>query len=158
MADHSGMVQPIGDLRATHVYTVDGIRRALDAGVAGPSNRVPRAAIGTDLLLSPDKTFMQNVMLTRRAKVDSNVEVLKIARYGSAALFARAASAISYKEAKPGVLQEGAWADMLLVEGDPPLHVGCSTHVAASSVSSRRLPSQHQTRGGNQPDVLAMVP
>jgi hypothetical protein len=38
-------------------------------------------------------------------------------KYGSAALFARAASAISYKKAKPGVLQEGAWADMLLVEG-----------------------------------------
>jgi imidazolonepropionase-like amidohydrolase len=34
-------------------------------------------------------------------------------------LFAQSGNRNPYKEAKLGVLQEGAWADMLLVDGDP---------------------------------------
>ena len=78
-----------------------------------------RVAFGTDLLFDPDGTYKQNVMLTRLAQVYSNVEVLKIATSGNCELFAMSGPRNPYKEAKLGVLEEGAWADMLLVDGDP---------------------------------------
>jgi len=45
--------------------------------------------------------------------------VLKIATSGNCALFALSGERNPYKEARLGVLQEGAWAGMLLVDGDP---------------------------------------
>jgi imidazolonepropionase-like amidohydrolase len=78
-----------------------------------------KVAFGTDLLSDPSGTYKQNIMLTRLAKIYSNVEVLKIATSGNCELFAVSGERNPYKEAKQGVLQEGAWADMLLVNGDP---------------------------------------
>lgn len=62
---------------------------------------------------------MQHVMLTRLAQIYSTMEVLKIATSGNYELFALSGERNPYKDAKLGVLQEGAWADMLLVNGDP---------------------------------------
>ncbi len=78
-----------------------------------------RVVFGIDLLFDPAGTYKQNIMLTRLAKVYGNVEVLKIATSGNCELFALSGERNPYKEAKLGVLQEGAWADMLLVDGDP---------------------------------------
>ena len=78
-----------------------------------------KVAFGTDLLFQPDGADLQNVMLTRLAKIYSNVEVLKIATSGNSKLFALSGARDPYKEARLGVLQKGAWADMLLVNGDP---------------------------------------
>lgn len=78
-----------------------------------------RVAFGTDLLFDPMGTYKQNIMLTRLTQIYSNVEVLKIATSGNCELFAMSGERNPYKEAKLGVLQEGAWADMLLVNGDP---------------------------------------
>ena len=58
-------------------------------------------------------------MLARFGKVYSNVEVMKIATSGNCELFAQSGRRNPYKEAKLGVLEEGAWADMLPVDGDP---------------------------------------
>jgi len=80
-------------------------------------------AFGTDLIFSGTGTSRENLMLTRFAKVYSNVEVLKIATSGNCALFAMSGERNPYKEAKLGVLQEGAWADMLLVNGDPTVDI-----------------------------------
>jgi imidazolonepropionase-like amidohydrolase len=44
---------------------------------------------------------------------------MKMATSGNCELFALSGERHPYKQAKLGVLQEGAWADMLLVEGDP---------------------------------------
>lgn len=82
-----------------------------------------RVAFGTDLLFDPAGTYKQNTMLTRFAQVYSNVEVLKIATSGNCELFALSGERNPYKEAKLGVLQEGAWADMLLVDGDPTKNI-----------------------------------
>jgi imidazolonepropionase-like amidohydrolase len=78
-----------------------------------------KVAFGTDLLCDPAGTGKENIMLVRLAKVYSNVEVLKIATSGNCELFAQSGRCDPYKQAKLGVLQEGAWADMLLVDGDP---------------------------------------
>jgi Protein of unknown function (DUF1214) len=80
-------------------------------------------AFGTDLIFSGTGTSKENLMLTRLAKVYSNVEVLKIATSGNCALFAMSGERNPYKAAKLGVLQEGAWADMLLVDGDPTVDI-----------------------------------
>jgi imidazolonepropionase-like amidohydrolase len=77
-----------------------------------------KVAFGTDLLFQPDGADRQNVMLTRLAKIYSNVEVLKIATSGNSKLFALSGARDPYKEARLGILQKGAWADMLLVNGD----------------------------------------
>jgi imidazolonepropionase-like amidohydrolase len=78
-----------------------------------------KVAFGTDLLFHPGGADIQNTMLTRMAKVYSNVDALKIATSGNCELFALSGNRNPYKEAKLGVIQEGAWADMLLVNGDP---------------------------------------
>jgi Protein of unknown function (DUF1254)/Protein of unknown function (DUF1214) len=80
-------------------------------------------AFGTDLIFSGTGTSRENLMLTRLARVYSNVEVLKIATSGNCALFAMSGERNPYKAAKLGVLQEGAWADMLLVDGDPTVDI-----------------------------------
>jgi imidazolonepropionase-like amidohydrolase len=58
-------------------------------------------------------------MLTRFAEVYSNVETLKIATSGNCELFAMSGNRNPYKDAKLGVLQQGGWADMLLMNCDP---------------------------------------
>jgi imidazolonepropionase-like amidohydrolase len=162
-----------GTYVATHVYTVPGIRRAIDSGVrsiehghmadeatlklmadqgvwlslqafeAGDNPLTPaqikkaeptshwdrvagwakthgtKVAFGTDLLFQPDGTGKQPVMLTRFAKVFGDLGTLRIATSGNCELFAMSGERNPYKEAKLGVLQRGAWADMLLVNGDP---------------------------------------
>jgi imidazolonepropionase-like amidohydrolase len=84
-------------------------------------------AFGTDLVFDPTGTHRENFMLARFARIYSNVEVLKIATSGNCALFALSGPRNPYKEAKLGVLQEGAWADMLLVEGDPTKDINLLT-------------------------------
>jgi imidazolonepropionase-like amidohydrolase len=78
-----------------------------------------KVAFGTDMLFQPNGTWKQNELLTRFAKVFGNVETLRIATSGNAALFAMSGERNPYREAKLGVLEDGAWADMLLVDGDP---------------------------------------
>lgn len=78
-----------------------------------------KVAFGTNLLFDPNGTYKQNIMLTRLTKYYSNFETLRIATSLNCELFAMSGERNPYKEAKLGVLQEGAWADMLLVNGNP---------------------------------------
>jgi imidazolonepropionase-like amidohydrolase len=48
-----------------------------------------------------------------------NVEALRIGTSQNCELFAMSGERNPYKEAKLGVIQENAWADVLLVNGDP---------------------------------------
>ena len=166
-----------GTYVATHVYTVAGIRRAIEAGVrsiehghmvdqptlklmadrgvwlslqpfeAGDNPLTPeqikkaeptshwdrvaqwaktagtRVAFGTDLLFQPEGTGQQPALLTRFARVFGPQGALKIATSGNCELFALSGERNPYKEAKLGVLEAGAWADMLLVQGDPTQNI-----------------------------------
>ena len=78
-----------------------------------------KVAFGTDLLFQPDGTRAQATLLTRFAKVFGNAGALQLATSGNCELFAMSGQRNPYKEAKLGVLQRGARADMLLVNGDP---------------------------------------
>lgn len=78
-----------------------------------------KVAFGTDLLFTPKGAARENLMLTRFAQIYGNTETLKIATSQNCQLFALSGPRNPYKEARLGVLQDGAWADMILVDGDP---------------------------------------
>ena len=76
-------------------------------------------AWGTDLLFQPEGTGQQNTLLTRLAEVFPNAEVLSIATRRNCELFALSGLRNPYGDAKLSVVELGAWADLLLVRGDP---------------------------------------
>ncbi|RXZ88122.1 amidohydrolase family protein [Agromyces atrinae] len=78
-----------------------------------------KTAWGTDLLLEPQSAARQSVMAARLSEFYSNVDALKMLTSGNAALFELAGERNTYRGGKIGVLAEGAWADVILVEGDP---------------------------------------
>lgn len=164
-----------GTYVATHVYTVAGIRRAIDAGVrsiehghladeetvaligekelwlsmqpfAEADHHYPdpdrseknrqichgtddvygwakkhgvKVAFGTDLLLEPQSAPLQSTMAARLGDHYSNLDALKMLTSRNADLFEMAGERNTYRSAKLGVIAQGAWADVLLVDGDP---------------------------------------
>jgi imidazolonepropionase-like amidohydrolase len=76
-------------------------------------------AFGTDILLEPDKEFHQIVMFARLAEFMEPIEALRMATSGNAELFRMCGFRDPYIDAPLGVIQPGAWADFLLVDGDP---------------------------------------
>ncbi|MDV2474847.1 amidohydrolase family protein [Rhodococcus zopfii] len=78
-----------------------------------------KVAFGTDLLLEPQAAPLQSTMVTRLADFYTNIEALKMVTSGNAELLHMAGERDPYRHAKLGVIAEGAWADVLLVDGDP---------------------------------------
>ncbi|WP_157001847.1 metal-dependent hydrolase family protein [Agromyces laixinhei] len=78
-----------------------------------------KTAWGTDLLLEPQSAPRQSVMAARLSEFYTNVEALKMLTSGNAALFELAGERNTYAGGRLGVIAEGAWADMILVDGDP---------------------------------------
>jgi imidazolonepropionase-like amidohydrolase len=78
-----------------------------------------KTAWGTDLLLEPQSAPRQSVMAARLGEYYTNVEALKMLTSGNASLFELAGERNTYRGGKLGVIAEGAWADMILVDGDP---------------------------------------
>ncbi|MFB7615884.1 amidohydrolase family protein [Kitasatospora sp. NPDC056181] len=78
-----------------------------------------RLAFGTDLVLDPGNGHRQNEMLVRLGAHLSPVEVLRMATSGNAELFRLSGPRDPYRAAPLGVVAPGAWADLLVVDGDP---------------------------------------
>ncbi|MCK8478323.1 metal-dependent hydrolase family protein [Microbacterium aurugineum] len=78
-----------------------------------------KTAWGTDLLLEPQSAARQSVMAARLGDFYSNVEALTMLTSGNASLFELAGERNTYRGAKLGVIAEGSWADLILVNGDP---------------------------------------
>ncbi|MFB9311079.1 amidohydrolase family protein [Agromyces hippuratus] len=78
-----------------------------------------KTAWGTDLLLEPQSAPRQSEMAARLGEFYSNVEALKMLTSGNASLFELAGERNTYRGGRLGVIAEGAWADMILVDGDP---------------------------------------
>jgi imidazolonepropionase-like amidohydrolase len=169
-----------GTYVATHVYTVAGIHRAVDAGVQSiehghladeptiamlaerdvwlstqpfaehdhnfpnPENAEKnreictgtdrlyawarkhgvKTAWGTDLLFEPEHAGRQSEMMTRLGDYMTNVEALKMVTSGNASLFRLAGERDPYQAARLGEISVGAWADVLLIDGDPTTDLG----------------------------------
>ncbi|MFF4415818.1 amidohydrolase family protein [Streptosporangium sp. NPDC001559] len=80
-----------------------------------------KIAFGTDLLLNPAESDRQSEMFTRLTTHFgfTPVEALKMATSGNAELFRLSGERDPYRQARFGVIEPGAWADVLVVEGDP---------------------------------------
>lgn len=78
-----------------------------------------KTAWGTDLLLEPQIAPRQSEMAARLGDHYSNLEALRMLTSGNAELFRMAGERDPYGQAKFGVIAEGAWADVLLVDGNP---------------------------------------
>ncbi len=76
-------------------------------------------AFGTDLFSRTPSSRTENRMLPRLGAVFSNAEVLRIATSGNCSLFAHSGKRNPYRAAPLGVVRPGAWADLLLVRGNP---------------------------------------
>lgn len=77
-----------------------------------------RTAWGTDILNEPKLAARQGAMLAKLVRWYTPAEVLKMATADNAELLALSGLRNPYP-GKLGVVEEGALADLLLVEGDP---------------------------------------
>lgn len=78
-----------------------------------------KTAFGTDLLFEPAATDRQIEMLVRLADHMTPLEALTMATSTNAELFRLSGGRDPYGDAPLGVLRPGAWADLLVVDGDP---------------------------------------
>jgi len=77
-----------------------------------------KTAWGTDLLFSPDVAERQGVLLSHMSRWYSNADALRMATAGNAELLALSGPRNPYP-GKLGVIEPGAYADLLVVAGDP---------------------------------------
>jgi imidazolonepropionase-like amidohydrolase len=77
-----------------------------------------RTAFGSDLLFSSTLTARQGTMLTHLTRWYGNAEILRMATGTNAELLALSGPRNPYP-GKLGVVEEGAFADLLLVDGNP---------------------------------------
>ncbi|MCK0197739.1 amidohydrolase family protein [Ancylobacter sp. 6x-1] len=77
-----------------------------------------RTAWGSDVLFSPALTDRQSLMLTHLANWYSNAEALRMATSQNAELLALSGARAPY-QGKLGVVEKGALADLLVVDGNP---------------------------------------
>ena len=83
-----------------------------------------KTAWGTDLLFEPENNYRQSEMVARLGEYFTNSEALKMVTSGNAELFRLAGDRDPYKSARLGEITTGAWADMLLIDGDPTKDLG----------------------------------
>lgn len=77
-----------------------------------------KVAWGVDNLLDPESTKRQNEFLTRMLRWYQPAEILKMVTADNAALLSMSGERSPY-QGKLGAVEEGALADLLLVDGDP---------------------------------------
>ncbi len=78
-----------------------------------------KVAWGTDLFGIPSKQAQQPREFLARAKVYTPFEILQQATSGNAELFALSGNRHPYQEGSLGVIKEGAYADLVIVNGNP---------------------------------------
>ncbi|HJG70129.1 MAG TPA: amidohydrolase family protein, partial [Bacteroides fragilis] len=76
-----------------------------------------KLAWGTDLLFNPANTKNQNQGILKLRQWFSNFEILKMVTHDNAELLALSGARNPYP-GKLGVIEEDAWADLILVDGD----------------------------------------
>ncbi|WP_157208795.1 metal-dependent hydrolase family protein [Mariniflexile maritimum] len=78
-----------------------------------------KMSFGTDLLGGLEIAAAQNLEFLARAKYFSGYEILKQATSNNAELFERSGRRHPYQEGALGVVKEGAYADIVVVDGNP---------------------------------------
>jgi imidazolonepropionase-like amidohydrolase len=78
-----------------------------------------KLAWGTDLLFDPSANKKQTATIPLMAKWFTPFEVLKMITHDNGELLAFSGKRSPYRDGKLGVIEEGAYADLLLVDGNP---------------------------------------
>jgi imidazolonepropionase-like amidohydrolase len=78
-----------------------------------------KLAWGTDVFFNPAVNKDQNTYIAKMSNWFTPYEVLKMITYENAQLLALSGNRSPYREGKLGVIEEGAYADMILVDGNP---------------------------------------
>ena len=78
-----------------------------------------KVGFGSDLLFSPEAAANQGALLVRLKRWFSPYEVLKMATSENAELLELAGPRHPYQKGKLGEIEEGAYADLILVDGNP---------------------------------------
>lgn len=126
IADHGAWLSTQPWAEHDHTYP-DAARAAKNHEVSAGVDRIyewsqkygVKTAYGTDLLFEPEHNDRQITMFPRLAQYMSPVEALRMATSGNAELLRLAGDRDPYKDAPLGVVAPGAWADLLVVDGDP---------------------------------------
>jgi imidazolonepropionase-like amidohydrolase len=90
-----------------------------DAVYANAKKLGVKIAFGTDTLFSADLAKRQGAQLEKLQKWFTPFEALKMATCDNAELLALSGELTPYPEGPLGVIREGAYADMILVDGNP---------------------------------------
>jgi imidazolonepropionase-like amidohydrolase len=97
----------------------------LEQVIAGTNTAYPLAkahklkiAFGSDMLFSAEKAARQGIMLTHLARWYDSAGILKMATGANGELLALSGPRNPYP-GKLGVIEEGAFADLIVVDGDP---------------------------------------
>ena len=77
-----------------------------------------KVAFGTDLIFSPAVTARQGLMIGNMTRWYNGSETLRMVTGGNGELLALSGKRNPYP-GKLGVLERGAWADLLVVDGNP---------------------------------------
>jgi imidazolonepropionase-like amidohydrolase len=78
-----------------------------------------KIAFGTDILFDPALAERQGAFLAKLQRWFTPYEVLKLATSTNAELLALAGPRHPYQDGPLGVISEGAYADLILVDGNP---------------------------------------
>ncbi|MFN3254033.1 amidohydrolase family protein [Roseibium album] len=78
-----------------------------------------KVAFGTDILFDPALAERQGAFLAKLKRWYEPFEVLKMATSGNAELLALAGPRHPYRAGPLGVIKEGAYADLIIVDGNP---------------------------------------
>ena len=107
-----------GDRRVKQLAVAHGT----DVAYALARKHKLKVAWGSDILLNPELAVMQGEMLAKLVRWYTPGEVLKMATGDNAQLLALSGLRSPYA-GKLGVVEEGALADLLLVDGDPVANI-----------------------------------
>ncbi|PWK63921.1 amidohydrolase family protein [Aminobacter sp. AP02] len=114
LADEDANSYPSPEQREQQQEIAQGTARAVELG----RKHNVKMALGTDILFSPKGTTTQGKQLAKFARWYDNAEVLRLLTSGNAELAALSGRRNPYP-AKLGRIEDGAYADLLVVDGNP---------------------------------------
>lgn len=114
LADEDANVYSSPQQRTHQQQIAEGTARAVELG----RKHKVKLALGTDILFNPEGTATQGRQLAKFARWFDNVDVLRHLTSGNAELAGLSGPRNPYP-AKLGRIEAGAYADLLVIDGDP---------------------------------------
>ena len=113
--DEDRLVFPTADMNAKWVVATDGTGRNYKAAKA----MGVKIAFGTDMLFDPAAAAKQGKMVTKLKNWFTPYEALKMVTSDNAELLKLSGPRHPYQEGPLGLIKQGAYADLILVDGNP---------------------------------------